>query len=496
MNFSTDNPILLRTDTLTGLSKLPSDYFDLVYVDPPWNTGQYISFRSEENKESSYRLFISQVLQQAHRILSKTGLMVFLSTPELHISFNRLINPVFDEENFRAEFIVSQKLNPLINSFQHSHFTVLIYSKTDQYNLKSTVRLTPQEFNSKFPLEEGERRFYLAPLTVRNQNDSRPHLSFDWREYKLPSNAVWRYNPEKLEELDAEGLIYHLPGSPLPKLKVFGEETSRRKVDTVWNDVQGYQYSKLHKIFTKTEEFVARTIELTTEENDIVCDVMARGCTTGIVSTNMNRRWVGIEDGVEIPLSSIAYRLHEYPSQEIEELPIVWDDYRNLTSREERVKQIIKEGETGTVEFKDAYCFNRHSNQKDKKLPDKIMTEVAAFFNSTRGGTIYLGVEDRSNTITGLSGDIACFRKGVDELETAILNKIKDSFGPRGSGLTRVKIFEIDGHHLGEIKVFSAGVPMFLNGHFHYRNGTQSVLVRNNQEFFDLLKQRNLLRRS
>jgi len=80
-----------------------------------------------------------------------------------------------------------------------------------------------------------------------------------------------------------------------------------------------------------------------------------------------------------------------------------------------RIKSLIENGESSTVEFKSSLRFCMHQKKSDKKLEHACMKTIAAFINSS-GGTLLIGVEDNKN-ILGLENDFSTLKNSIDKID-------------------------------------------------------------------------------
>lgn len=65
----------------------------------------------------------------------------------------------------------------------------------------------------------------------------------------------------------------------------------------------------------------------------------------------------------------------------------------------EKIVQLITEGEKDGVEFKESAYLNRHTGKEQKELRLKISEELAAFMNTYPEGTLLIGVTDQGEVI-------------------------------------------------------------------------------------------------
>jgi DNA modification methylase len=483
---------LINSNCLHALERIDDNSVDLIYLDPPWNTGNdFIDYPLFF--QDNYEKFIYAVLQQAKRILKKTGNLVFYSIPSLNINFHNLITPVFGIENFKAEFIIPKKSVNIRNKmFTHNHETILCYSSSDKAQFFPYIKKNEDEIENMFPLYENGKRYKLSPLDVQSDVT---YLNFEWNGFSLPPNKVWRYSKKRMNKLDEMGKIYFKDDMKFPMLKVYSDEFNLRMVDSVWSDISAYSKKQLIP-GEQNERLLERIIKLCTQKGDTVLDPFCGTSVSGKVAIENQRKWIGIES-YESVFEVSREKLKDFDlilmdSNKVNEAPVIWADYtsHNL-SQLEVIKEIIQKGETERIEFKEAYIFNDYNDLKDNSLPNKIMKEIAAFLNSKYGGSIYLGVKD-NGSIRGLKKDIETVdprKKNKDGLELAITSKVKDTFGGSIIDLVSVYFFEIESLQIAEIKVSPAEKPIFIDNDFYVRNGTQALSLKP-KELFDLMKKR------
>tara|TARA_R110000868_G_scaffold60556_2_gene184801 strand:- start:8007 stop:9494 length:1488 start_codon:yes stop_codon:yes gene_type:complete len=489
--FNKNKNYILNSNCLEAMSRLNDKSVDLIYLDPPWNTGNK-HFHFEENIETDYEEFIYAVLQQSKRILKLDGNLVFYSIPSLNVNFHNLIIPIFGQENFKAEFIIPKKrLTARNKMFAHNHETVIFYSASKHSKFFPLVEPSKSEIEKSYPLKEKGKQYRLGSLVVPGE---RPNLNFQWNGFELPENTVWRYSEDRLNQLEKEGKIFFGKDMLLPRLKYFSDEFSLQMIDSVWSDIDAYNQEEHN--YAQSKELLDRIIKLSTKENDIVLDPFMGSGVSGVSSIKNKRKWIGVDTDKEA--FKVAKRklnnegVIEVLVEELLDKELIWDDYNSYKlSESEVILHRITKGENLRLEFKEAYNFNDRNQEKDNNLPNKIMKEVAAFLNSKYGGSILLGVRDNGE-IRGLKNDISVIdtkATSTDKLELAISSKIKDTFNGSSIDLITTSFIELGEEYICEIKISPSNKPVFLNKEYYIRNGTQASSLKA-EELFELMKKR------
>ena len=141
--------ILIEGDNLVSLTTLSFTHagkIDVIYIDPPYNTGNKISedFIYNDNfvaKETQYRhskwlSFMSKRLRIAKKLLSERG-VIFISIDDNEQAHLKLLcDEIFGRQNFIAQLIWSAGRKNDSRYISISHEYILIYVKNQEF-LKS-----------------------------------------------------------------------------------------------------------------------------------------------------------------------------------------------------------------------------------------------------------------------------------------------------------------------------------------------------------------------
>lgn len=130
-------------------------YFDLIYIDPPYNTGK-IQRRGElqySDKFDNFKDFIYPKLKEAYRVLSQTGsILVHLDYREVHY-VKVWMDEIFGRKNFMNEIIWSYDYGGRSKTkWSAKHDNILWYVKDNK--------------NYTFNYSQIKRIPYLSPIRV------------------------------------------------------------------------------------------------------------------------------------------------------------------------------------------------------------------------------------------------------------------------------------------------------------------------------------------
>jgi site-specific DNA-methyltransferase (adenine-specific) len=255
--------LVVKADNLEFLRTLPDASFQLIYVDPPFNTGKVqtrqtmktvrsaagsrVGFKGQsyETVKSAafgykddfddYWGFLEPRLEEAWRLLTDEGtLYLHLDYREVHYA-KVLLDGLFGRESFLNEIIWAYDYGARANKkWPAKHDNILVYVKNPE----------AYYFNN----EEVDREPYMAPGLVTPEKAARG---------KLPTDVWW-----------------HTIVSPTGKEKT------------------GYPTQKPMGI-------LRRIIRASSQPGDWVLDFFAGSGTTGAVAQDLNRRFVMVDQNQE-----------------------------------------------------------------------------------------------------------------------------------------------------------------------------------------------------
>ena len=133
------NHILIEGDNLEALTALSYTHegcIDVIYIDPPYNTGNkdFIYNDSYVDTEDSYRhskwlSFMSKRLRIAKRLLSDKGVIFISIDDNEQANLKMLCDEVFGQNNFSGAFVWEQGRKSMAAQFAINHEYCLVYCK-------------------------------------------------------------------------------------------------------------------------------------------------------------------------------------------------------------------------------------------------------------------------------------------------------------------------------------------------------------------------------
>ncbi|MCY4466820.1 MAG: site-specific DNA-methyltransferase [Chloroflexi bacterium] len=308
-----DRHLFYAGDNLEGLELLKRRGLraDLVYIDPPFATGNdfLIGERrantisgsgaiaySDRRKGREYLDVLKHQLRAVKEVMSAAGSIYVHIGMAVEHRVRLLLDEVFGAHNFRNS-ITRIKCNPKNfhrNSYGNIKDTILFYSlspKTLTWHPQREA-LSEGDIERLYPLvDELGRRYTTTPLhapgVTRNGKTGQA-----WRGMNPPEGRHWRYAPDKLDDLDAQGRIaWSSTGNP--RLIKYAEFAKGKLPQDVWEykDPQNPLYPT-----QKNADMLERIILTSSDPGDTVLDCFAGSGETLLQAHRLGRRFVGMDN--------------------------------------------------------------------------------------------------------------------------------------------------------------------------------------------------------
>ena len=297
-------------DNIVLLNKLKDETIDLIYFDPPYNTGRHFyDFDDKFKNKDEYIQFIKLRIRECYRVLKNTGTIVIHIEPKISHYFRLMCDEIFGDNNFRNE-IVWQTGGNAKNKYKLNRFhdTIIVYSKTNNQIFNPIYFNYDEEYKKKSNVKfcHIHQKEYVTTAIYNAQPDVNPrmNLRYVWNGF----DKQWYVTKDKMEKLHNENrLEYNKDG--LPRIKRFLDEMEGIPLRDIWCDINNVQSGeKINYATQKPVKLVERIVQLYTNENDICLDIFAGSGTLGRACINKNRQYILFDinnKGKELFLESI-----------------------------------------------------------------------------------------------------------------------------------------------------------------------------------------------
>lgn len=301
--------------SLYALSFTHKKSIDVIYIDPPYNTGNndfiyndsYVD-KTDQFRHSKWLSFMSKRLRLAKNLMSKRGL-IFISIDDIEFAQLKLLcDSIFSEKNFVVDLIWNSRKsvsNDTIISMNHNH--TLIYAKdieTIQKN-KNNYRLRGSKEKFSNPDNDPRGEWVADPFDAPEIRENLTYVIENpntGKKFLPPKGRHWRTTEDEYKKYLLEGkIVFGKTGKAKPQLKRYFFEAVEKGIvsKSIWDDVgtttNGTQ--ELEKLFgekkfnnPKPVSLILKILELASFEDSTILDFFAGSGTTGHAVIEMNRR--------------------------------------------------------------------------------------------------------------------------------------------------------------------------------------------------------------
>lgn len=348
--FSNKDNFIIKGNNLVALNSLKERYenkIKMIYIDPPYNTGNDTFRYNDKFNHSTWLTFMKNRLEISKELLSNDGIIVIQVDYHENSYLRVLMDELFGKENYVSEITVQTStasgpkmahINTRIPKLKDS---LLIYKKNS-----ININIQPYKLKDKWDAEYSkillnfteEDRNNLNQYRVQNNYEEAKKIiekvtlstiSKEFPENKkndewLHENA-WRIVADKqntgldnllsksekfwdgdvsLAETSRENLAFFRTdknfGADSRVEVIFADENLKEHTGDIWTDIStsgGFSSEGGVNFPTakKPEKLLKRIIEMFTYEKDIVLDFFGGSFSTQATAMKLNRQFIGIE---------------------------------------------------------------------------------------------------------------------------------------------------------------------------------------------------------
>ncbi|MEU4626141.1 site-specific DNA-methyltransferase [Actinoplanes sp. NPDC023801] len=370
-DFDRTGNLLIEGDNLDVLKLLQESFLGrikVIYIDPPYNTGNDFLYDDDfsqtragyltrsgqvdgdrlplvANPETGGRFHSDWLSMMYPRLLLARDLLtddgvIFVSIDDHEIdNLRKICAEIFGERNFVAQIIWQKVYAPKNTArwFSEDHDYILVFARNkDRWRPQPLART--EEMEARYRNPDGDPRGPWKPenMSARNRYDAGvyPITTPSGRVIEgPPRGSYWRISRQRFDELNADGRIWWgAGGDNTPAVKRFLSEVSAgRTPQTLWSyrevgHTQDAKRSLLRYVpfehtanvlnSVKPVELLRRILQLAGRpgDGDIVLDFFAGSATTAhaVLVQNAadggNRRFVGVQIPEPLPVAEHGLR--------------------------------------------------------------------------------------------------------------------------------------------------------------------------------------------
>jgi adenine-specific DNA-methyltransferase len=315
--------VLIEGDNYHALSVLSYTHkgnVDVIYIDPPYNTGKKDEWKFNDryvDDEDAYRhskwlSFMEKRLRLAKSLLKTEGVIFISIDDNEYAQLKLLCDEIYGEKNFVASIVWQKVYSPKNQSriISTDHEFILTYAKKID---KTDFSLLPrtEKMNERYKNPDNDSRgLWQSGDLIANEERKNGHFIIKGPhgdEFDAPLGKHWAYSKENLEGFIGDNRIWFgKEGKSFPRLKQFLSEVQQgRKASTIfpYTEVGHSDEAKkeLKEFFGQSEELfstpkptrlIKQILRLIKNRDAIVLDFFAGSGTTGQSTLELNR-----EDG-------------------------------------------------------------------------------------------------------------------------------------------------------------------------------------------------------
>ena len=274
-----DDNFLIKGNNLLVISSLLKNYegqVDLIYIDPPFNTGKDSFKYNDRFTRSTWLTYMKNRLEVSKKLLSDHG-SIFIHIDENQSHYLKVLcDEVFGEENFMNEIVWRYRtyIGNVKEYFPKKHDLIFWYKKK-------------------------EKPFFKLS-NVGNYEDTPDYAR--WKNYLNDKGEIVYGNHPKTDSRFEAYLRKYISQFGTPKEGDVIYQNKGYVVDDVWEDIIALDAKNGTVSITefsgsgqKPEALLERIIDSVTKEGDLVLDFFSGSGTTCAVAHKMNRRYIGVE---------------------------------------------------------------------------------------------------------------------------------------------------------------------------------------------------------
>lgn len=301
---------LIEGDNLASLQLLEKTHkgkIDLIYIDPPYNTGRqdfiyddkYIE-DTDMFKHSKWSAFIKNRLALAEKLLSNNG-AIFISIDDNEFAPLKLIcDETFGYENFVTTLVWETKREakgiPPVKMCVTNHEYILVYSKTNKYKFIGDLRNIEDGFKNPDNDHRGPwKRQYLQRFgqgfpvrTIVNPKNGMtfsfesPYTEEKMRKWISQDIIIFPESNDKYPARKEFFFEYANPYKPIvTSLGLYSTKVNSEKLKAIFDNKKVFDYSK-------PLDLIANLIKKSLRNSGIILDFFAGSGTTGHAVMKLN----------------------------------------------------------------------------------------------------------------------------------------------------------------------------------------------------------------
>ena len=304
-------------DALSILNYTHAGKIDVIYIDPPYNTGNkdFIYNDNYVDSEDTFRhskwlSFMEPRLKLANNLLKDDGVIFISIDDNEQAQLRKLVEDIFGENS--SEIMIWHKVDndsgklKITYRFRIEHEYIVAVYKSKEKARRFNKYLKARNYKNAYTNPDNDPRGAYKQGIISDTEEKSNKNSANYYSVTTPSGKVvtrkWRFSKEEFERLNKDNRIYYgKDGNSIPSLKVFinepGETTPTSILDELGTaKTAGIALNEIfgEKVFSypKPVELIKHLLKISSSSHDCILDFFAGSGTTGQAVLELNK-----EDG-------------------------------------------------------------------------------------------------------------------------------------------------------------------------------------------------------
>lgn len=303
--------LIIKGNNLLALHTLKQQFrgqVKLIYIDPPYNTGNDSFGYNDNFNHSTWLTFMKNRLEVARELLRQDGsIWINIDDDEAHY-LKVLCDDVFGRENFVRNVLWQKRTSPDMRAvIGDGHDHILVFAKNKEVFKESANKLPKTERQKtvfKNPDNDPRGPWVSSDFTAQGYRPNQMYkiVTPGGKGYNPPEGRCWKNIETVFLQLVEEGRMWFgQDGCGVPRRKTYLSEVEDNAVWSWWSkeEVGHNQEAKKESISLfgvsdsfqtpKPERLLERIVNISSDEGDLVVDFFIGSGTTTAVAHKMGR---------------------------------------------------------------------------------------------------------------------------------------------------------------------------------------------------------------
>jgi adenine-specific DNA-methyltransferase len=292
---------------------------DLVYIDPPFDSGadyrrkvtvrgkaasaDFVAFEEKQYGDiwtnDEYLQFMYERLAMLRELLSPQGSIFVHCDPRRSHYLKLCLDEIFGKESFVNEIIWKRSgVHASTHGFGPVHDVILFYGKSPDFTWNPQYAPYEEDYIEEWfkKADQDGRKYGLVVLSAPgDRQGTKAHYEINGRF--PPPGRHWSITEQSFKDLLSRGLV-EFSSTGVPYVRKYLDESKGLPVNDIWTDtghIKSQSKENVEYPTQKPERLLERIVQATTNPGSIVFDCFMGSGTTQAVAMKLGRRFIGAD---------------------------------------------------------------------------------------------------------------------------------------------------------------------------------------------------------